>query len=65
MFERVRRKAKVRNMAEERNGNANEQVDGVPIEEAAEKLDKSEVEVVAGGAGKQSYDKPPELPEIP
>ena len=52
-------------MAEERNKELKERADGATIEKPTEKLDKSDVEEVTGGAGKQSYDKPPELPEIP
>ena len=51
-------------MVDERSERANEQADGKPDKEITEKLGKSEVDEVAGGSGKQSYDKPPELPEI-
>ena len=51
-------------MADEYDNELNGQLDGETCEKTAEKLDKSEVEEVAGGSGKQSYDKPPELPEI-
>ena len=64
MFERPRRKGKVKDMVDERSERANEQADGKPDKEITEKLGKSEVDEVAGGSGKQSYDKPPELPEI-
>ena len=64
MFERIRRKAKVRNMTDERNEKLEGRTDGAAFEEAAEKLDKFDVDEVSGGAGKQSGDKPPELPEI-
>ena len=51
-------------MADERDKKLNEHLDGEACEEATEKLDKSDMDEVAGGAGKQSADKPPELPEI-
>lgn len=63
MLERTRRNG-VRNMTDERNETMKEQMDGRANEEATEKLEKSDVDVVTGGAGKQGYDKPPELPEI-
>lgn len=51
-------------MTDECDKKQNEQLDGRACEEIAEKLDKCDVDEVAGGAGKQSPYKPPELPEI-
>ena len=64
MFGRVGRKERKGIMADERDKKLNEHLDGEACEEATEKLDKSDMDEVAGGAGKQSADKPPELPEI-
>ena len=51
-------------MDDERKEGMDERADDKMDEEVAEKLEKLDVDEVAGGAGKQSYDKPPELPEI-
>ena len=64
MFERIRRRAKEKVMDDERKEGMDERADDKMDEEVAEKLEKLDVDEVAGGAGKQSYDKPPELPEI-
>ena len=52
-------------MDDKRNEKLEEQVDGAVIEESTGKLDKSDVNEVAGGAGTKDYNKAPELPEIP
>ena len=64
MFGRVERKSRKMIMTDECDKKQNEQLDGKACEEIAEKLDKCGVDEVAGGAGKQSPYKPPELPEI-
>ena len=64
MFGRFGKKAGVRKMTDERDGKTEERADGRPDEDSTVRLDKSEVDGVAGGAGKQSRDEPPELPEI-
>ena len=62
MFEWARRKAEVRKMTDERKEEQKEQADGMPEKEATEKLEKSDVDMVAGGQGKGG---PIETPEIP
>ena len=65
MFKKIQRNMRTKGMTDERNEKMEDQMNGKASQEATIRLDKADVDQVAGGADTQCEDGPIELPEIP